>query len=79
MTEPSRAPALSRDDYPRPARTYAPTHPCVVDLIATEVESSQVFCDGVVSSPQSIIEPATGTAQPLLGARFDPHQAFQSP
>jgi hypothetical protein len=61
------------------ARTYASTHPCVVDLIAIDVESSRAISDGVVSSPPPVIEPAARTAPPPLGSRFEPHQALQSP
>ena len=61
------------------ARTYAPTHPCVVDLISTDGPSSQASPHAVVSCPQPVIEPTGGTAQPPLAARFEPHQALQSP
>ena len=60
---------------PLDTRTYASTHPCVVDLIATDVESSRAVSDGVVSPQPPVIEPAAGTAQPPLGAHFEPHQA----
>ena len=64
---------------PLDTRTYASTHPCVVDLIGTEVQRSRAASDGVVSPHPPVIEPAAGPAQPPLGAHFEPHQAFQSP
>lgn len=63
----------------RDAPTDACTHLSVVDLIDTAVERSRAVSDAVASSRQPVIEPAAGTALPLLGARVDPHHAFQSP
>jgi len=64
---------------PLDSRTDASTHPCVVELIGTEVERSRAVSDAVVSPQPPVIAPAAAIAQPPLGAHLKPHQAFQSP
>jgi hypothetical protein len=55
------------------ARTDAPTHRRVLDLIGADMDGRRASSDGVVFSRQSVSQPTAGTPQPRLAELFSPH------
>ena len=61
------------------ARPCASTHPCVVDLVGTDMHRSRTVSDRALSWPQPVIEPTAGPPQPPLATRGAPLLILQSP
>jgi hypothetical protein len=79
MTHPRARPHFQVAITTLDARTDAPTHRRVLDLIGADMDGRRASSGGGVFSRPSVTQPTAGALQPRLAELFSPHHRLQSP